>query len=266
VETSYHCAVVETALGATGRELVLDGSHNSHVDLANPKKLVYAYTQWMAHGIDTTARAGAPRDTVFVGGGGGTLPRWLEATRPTSHADVLEVDGKLVDLDEERLGLKPTALLKVHVGDARITMRDRPAHSADVVVGDAFSGLTIPWHLLTREWLDEVKRVLRPGGLYTLNIIDTGPENLLKAELATLLRKFRDVQVVTIPGEDGLPAGGNAVVLASDVQRAYAFDPQKYQAYIYNNDEVVDYAKGGTLLRDDFAPVDQLLTIPPGVR
>ena len=266
VETGYHCAVIETADGVNGRELVLDGEHNSHIDLKNPKTLLYPYVRWIAHAIDTTApSATAPRDTVFVGGGAGTLPRWLEATRPTSRAAVLEVDRKLVDLDEERLDLRPTKLLRIHVGDARLTMRDQPARSADVVVGDAFSGLTIPWHLLTREWIGEVKRVLRPGGLYALNIIDFKKEALLKAELATLQRQFRDVQVVAVAGEDGRPAGGNAVVLASDHARAYAFDPQKYGAYIYNNADVAVYAKGGRLLRDDFAPVDQLLTLPPGV-
>jgi spermidine synthase len=266
VETSYHCAVVETAQGATGRELILDGSHNSHVDLANPKDLFYPYIRWIAHAIDTTApSATAPRDAVFVGGGGGTLPRWLQATRPRSRSEVLEVDGRLVRLDERRMGLRPGPNLHVRVGDARTTMLQRPTHSADVVVGDAFSGLTVPWHLLTREWIDEVKRVLRPGGLYALNIIDFEKEDLLKAELATLQKRFRDVQAVTVPNEDGLPGGGNTVVLASDTQRAFDFDPQKWGAYVYNNDEVAAFAKGGTLLRDDFAPVDQLMTTPPGV-
>jgi spermidine synthase len=143
-------------------------------------------------------------------------------------------------------------------------MLDQPTRSADVVIGDAFSGLTIPWHLLTREWLTEVKRVLRPGGMYTLNIIDFKKQDLLKAELATLLGQFKDVQVVTVGGEDGWPGGGNSVVLASDTQRAYDFSNPRWGVYIYNRDQVEEYAKGGTLLRDDFAPVDQLLTVPKG--
>ena len=53
-----------------------------------------------------------------------------------------------------------------------MTMRDQPTGSADVVVGDAFSGRAVPWHLATAEWTREVRRVLRPGGLYAMNVID----------------------------------------------------------------------------------------------
>ena len=171
--------------------------------------------------IDTTAPAGRPRHMVFVGGGGGTLPRWLLATRPGSHAEMLEVDKELVKLDQQRLGLKLSPALQVKVGDARTTLHDLPSGSADVVVGDAFSGLTVPWHLLTREWIQDIRRVLKPGGLYLLNVIDFRPNKLLKAELATLLPLFDDVQVVVAPDADGLPLGGNEVIIASDTEREY---------------------------------------------
>ena len=87
---------------------------------------------------------------------------------------MLEVDGDLVDVARERLGLRTSPALRVLEGDARMTMRDQPSRSADVVVGDAFGGRAVPWHLATREWAAEVRRVLRPGGLYALNVIDQG--------------------------------------------------------------------------------------------
>jgi spermidine synthase len=263
VETRYHCAVVKVAAGGTGRDLVLDNVYNSHVNLADPKALDYQYTQWIARTIDTTAAAGRPRNGVFVGGGAGTLPRWLLATRPGSHAEVLEVDKDLVTLDQRRLGLKLSPALQAKVGDARMTLRNLPSGSADVVVGDAFSGLTVPWHLLTREWIQDIRRVLKPGGLYVLNVIDFRPNKLLKAELATLLPLFHDVQLMAGPDIDDLPAGGNAVIIASDTDRAYPFDPAKDGAYIYDREEVESYAKGATRLRDDFAPVDQLISHAP---
>jgi spermidine synthase len=220
VETSYHCAVVQVYGGPTGRELILDNEHNSHVDLANPKALSYDYTKWIAKAIDTAAPAGRPLSAVFVGGGGGTLPRWLLATRPGSHAEILEVDEGVVKIDRERLGLRLSPALQAKVGDARTTLRELPSHGADVVVGDAFAGLTVPWHLLTREWIQDIRRVLKPGGLYVLNLIDFRPNRLLQAELATLLPLFADVQVATPSAEDGWPTGGNAVIIASDTDRA----------------------------------------------
>ena len=103
-------------------------------------------------------------------------------------------------LARDRLGLRTSPALRVLEGDARITMRDRRTRSADVVVGDAFGGRAVPWHLATTEWAREVRRVLRPGGLYALNVIDNGDLRLMRAEAATLLEVFADVRLVARPG------------------------------------------------------------------
>ena len=62
---------------------------------------------------------------------------------------MLELDDGLVEFAEERLGLRPSSDLEVSTGDARIGMLDLEDDSADVVVGDAFSGDAVPWHLAT---------------------------------------------------------------------------------------------------------------------
>ncbi len=262
-ETDYHCAVVEPdpAL-ASGRSLLLDDVHHSYVVLDDPTHLEYAYTRWIADGIDATAPAGAPREVVFVGGGGFTLPRWLAATRPGSRSRVLEVDGDLVQLVRDELGLRTSPDLQVSVGDARTTLRKRPSDSADVVVGDAFGTYAVPWHLATAEWSEEVRRVLRPGGVYALNVIDYPPLELLRAEAATLLDTFADVRLITLPGADLRPAGGNAVLLASDRPLPAAAASDEDGAITLDRAAVVRFADGAEPLRDDFAPADQLLTIP----
>jgi hypothetical protein len=127
-------------------------------------------------------------------------------------------------------------------------------------MGDAFSGLTVPWHLLTHEWIQDVRRVLKPGGQYILNLIDAPPNKLLKAELATLLPLFDNVQLVVAPDAEGLPLGGNEVIIASDTAREYTFDPFTDGGSIFWHSEVKSYAKGARRLRDDFAPVDQLIS------
>jgi spermidine synthase len=262
-DTSYHCAAIAADPGhPTGRLLKLDGITNSYVDLKDPTILPLAYTRWMANAMLTAAPRG-PVDAVFVGGGGFTLPRWLLATHRGSTARVLEVDGKLVDLDREQLGLRTTPSLRAVVGDARMTMRDVPDGRADVVVGDAFSGLTVPWHLLTEEWLEQVKRVLKPDGLYLLNLIDFDELELAKAEIATLGEAFREVRVVAAPDGEGGPKAGNLVVIASDRDLS-GFDFSADEAVDFGADATRDFAKGGTLLRDDYAPVDQLVAPPPG--
>ena len=263
-DTTYHCAKIVSGPNSAGERLLdLDGTLNSVVDLEDKANIELPYTQWIARAIDDYANGPGPLDVVFVGGGGFTLPQWLIKTRPGSRATVLEVDGKLVDLDRERLGLKTSANLKAVVGDARSSMRDVPARSASIVVGDAFSGFTVPWQLLTREWIDEVKRTLRPGGVYAINLIDFEPMDMAKAEIATLRKQFRDVQLVASTDAGGSVAGGNLVVLASDVPRTWnGYDPDQIGAAVFDRAATAQFAAGGKLLRDDYAPVDQLLTIP----
>ena len=76
----------------------------------------------------------------------------------------------------------------MRIGDARTSLAAVAAGSADVVVGDAFGARSVPWHLATAEFVADVRRVLRPDGIYVLNVIDYDPLRLLAAEAATVGR------------------------------------------------------------------------------
>jgi spermidine synthase len=216
--------------------------------------------KWIADAIDSTNRPRAPLDGVFVGGGGFTLPHWLLATRPGSHARVLELDEGLVEFAEDRLGLRESSSLQVSVGDARVGMLDVPTDSADVVVGDAFSGESVPWHLTTAEWLDEVSRVLKPGGLYAMNLIDFHPLDLARAEAATLLESFKDVHLVSFPTPSGNLAGGSFVFLASDRPIPEGAGTHDGGTISGVRADIERFAAQADPLRDDYAPADQLVT------
>jgi spermidine synthase len=249
-ETDYHCArVVDDPRRAAGRVLILEDLPHSYVDLEDPRHLEFDYVQWMASAID--GMPGGRLDALFLGGGGFTLPRYVAATRPGSRSRVLEVDGDLVALARDRLGLRTSEALAVTVGDARVTLRDERTGSADLVVGDAFGGRAVPWHLTTAEFMEDVRRVLRPDGLYALNVIDYQPLGLVRAEAATLLEAFDEVALVTHE-----QAGGNFVFLASDGP----LPPPTDAARVLDRAEVEQLAAGAGVLRDDDAPADQLLT------
>ncbi|WP_363093735.1 fused MFS/spermidine synthase [Pseudonocardia sp. 73-21] len=99
------------------------------------------------------------------------MPRHLAATRPGSTATVLEVDSGVVELGRRELGVDTIPGLDVRIGDARTSLDRLPSASADVVVGDAFGSRSVPWHLATAEFADDVHPVLRPG-VYVPNVID----------------------------------------------------------------------------------------------
>jgi MFS family permease len=244
-ETVYHCARVEDdPVRESGRVLRLERLRHSYVDLADSAHLEFDYTRWMGDVIDDMP--GGPLEAVFIGGGGFTLPRYVAATRPGSRSRVLEVDGDLVELVRERLGLRTGPALRVRVGDARVTLRSERTDSADLVVGDAFGGVAVPWHLTTEEFARDIRRVLRPEGLYLLNVIDYEPLALVRAEAATLRRVFPNVAVVA-----HAEPGGNHVFLASDAPL-----PELPSARGALELDV----EGGDVLRDADAPADQLLT------
>ena len=111
-------------------------------------------------------------------------------------------------------------------GDARVDLRDVPDDSADLVVGDAFGGRAVPWHLTTTEFVEDVQRVLRDGGIYAQNVIDQPPLDFLHADVATLRDVFAHVAVLGPPGRFDGSGGGNTIVVASDAPDPRGGDPR----------------------------------------
>lgn len=196
----------------SGRVLSLGGAWQSYLDLDDPTYLHFPYVQWMAAAVDAVLARPAPLHGVHLGGGGMTVPGWLAATRPGSTATVLEVDPQVV---AEVAALVEVPGATVRVGDAREGLAAQPDGIADVVVTDAFVGRRVPEHLLDASCAADVVRVLRPGGLYLLNVIDDPPFPQLRAALETLRARFAHVGFVTIPPVLSARAGGNVVALAS---------------------------------------------------
>ena len=271
-ESAYFCARVEgDPARPSARALVLDTITQSRVDLEDPTYLGARYAEELAAVVDAFRPAGQPIEALHVGGGGFTMPRYIRATRPGSRGAVLELDPNVVRLARRRLGLVLDADLSVLTGDARVSIRALPpGRRFDLVIGDAFGGLTVPWHLTTVEFLDEVRARLRPGGVYALNIIDLPPLGFARAEAATLLASFRHVAVLAPRGYLAGGAGGNFVFAASD--RPLPLDAMRAQrarrgvragrepTVVADRAAVAAFAGGARPLRDDFAPVDQLLT------
>jgi hypothetical protein len=264
-ETAYYCArVTDDPSRAGGRTLWLDDARHSYVDVDNYRYLGFEYTQRYGDVINAMAPAGRPLRALHIGGGGFTMPRWLAATRPGSFSRVLEVDPVVVRLGRERLDLRTSASLQVNVGDARVGIRSEPTASYDLVVGDAFGSDAVPWHLATKEFAAEIRRVLKPGGVYVLNVIDLPPLSLLAAETATVRSVFPNVTVMGTKAELDGKDGGNFVIVAGNVP-----DHKTLLAAAAKRGEPAGVASTAQLdaltgdarpLTDDHAPVDQLIT------
>ncbi len=269
IETAYQCARIEAdANRPGGRLLLLNGARHSYVDLNDFTHLEFAYAQWLGEVVDQLAPPTEPIRALHLGGGGFTMPRYVSATRPGSYSRVLELDGGLVELDKSRLGVVEGPDLSIVVGDARASLLDEPSGSYDLVIGDAFGHLAVPWHLTTREFITDIRRVLRPGGVYALNVIDYPPDHLIRAEVATVMDVFDHVVPISREAALNGVAGANFLVVASmqpltnEALRTAVATLGPARALLYDDILLERFVGDAQILTDDFAPVDQLLGRP----
>lgn len=262
LETAYHCVIVtEDPQRESGRTLILDRLHNSYVDLDDPTHLEFRYVKIIADAVNTH-RPDGPLRTVSIGGGGMTLPLYFDATRPGSTHTVLEIDGRVVEVARTQLGVDRD--FDVVVDDARISLRSLTDDSADVVVGDAYSGASVPWHLTTIEYTTEISRVLADDGLYAMNVVDYRGLRFARSAARTLMDVFNHVALFVPPSYLDGRSGGNFVFVASsqpfDRDAILAAVRQRGGAEVLiAGDDLVAFTESGVVLRDDFAPVDQML-------
>jgi spermidine synthase len=269
-ESAYYCAaIVQDEERPSGRALWLDTLRHSYVDLDDPTYLEFTYTRWFSDVIAGIAPAGEPLRTLHVGGGGFTMPQYLRHVHPGSTSTVLEVDPLLVEISQQKLGLELRDDITVHTGDARLSIEQVDEGAYDLVIGDAFGGVAVPWHLATREFTQTIHDRLRPGGVYTINVLDYGPRDFLRAELATIMDVFAHVAVLGDPGDfagrEVRGLGGNFVVLASDdplpLDEVEAANRGRAEVdELLTGDDLEAFVGDAQILVDDHAPVDQLLT------
>jgi len=261
-DTKYHCATVEVdPARESGRFLILDRLWNSYVDLEDPSYLRFRYIRLMADVIDVHSPSGS-LEVLSIGGGGFTMPGHLARDRPGTRNIVLEIDPDLIGIGRSELALQSD--VEVRVGDARIGVLDVSDDSIDVVVGDAYSGRSVPWHLTTVEYAREIERVLKPEGVYTINVIDRDARRFVRAEALTLTQVFSNVVLFAPPGYLSGDSGGNFVIVASQSP----IDAVEIESRLRSrgSDEIglqgadlTAFVADSFVLRDDFAPVDQVL-------
>ena len=177
---------------------------------------------------------------------------------------MLEIDGGVVALGRQRLGVDRIPGLTVRVGDARARLTEQQAGSYDLVVGDAFGGMAVPWHLTTREVAEQIRDALRPDGVYAVNVIDYQPDRFARAEIATLRSVFEHVALLGAPATLAGEAGGNHVIVASRRPlplRAIGEGLAQRGAWLAADEAATArFAGSARVLTDDRAPVDQLVT------
>jgi protein-L-isoaspartate O-methyltransferase len=209
-----HASVEPDPLVPGAYVLSIGGAEQSHVDLARPGHVFYAYLRRIANIVDAVAPAGAPLRALHLGAGALTLARYIAATRPGSVQAAVELERELLDFVLERLPLAPGTDLSIHLGDARWQLPETAARGPfDVIVLDIFSGPEAPAHLAEPGFYAEAAELLAPGGALLVNIGDDPPLTLVRSQLGAMRTVFREVAALSEPEMFTARFPGNIVAI-----------------------------------------------------
>jgi spermidine synthase len=249
--------------------LILDRLVHSYSSLDDPTQLIYGYERMYAEATAYRAQRDEHLRALFIGGGGYTFPRYMEALYPGSDVHVIEIDPGVTQVAYDMLGLKRDGGVVTYNQDARLFVERDPAETYDLVLGDAFNDFSVPYHLTTKEFNDRVRRWLGEDGLYMVNMIDGGRGDFLRAYIHTLRQTFRHIYVAPSLTEWRETARTTFVLIASDAPLDLAalssIDAGDGEALLGRqmlSQEEVDalLAEGRVVtLTDQYAPVDQML-------
>lgn len=167
-------------------------------------RLVFDYSKATMAGFLVVPK---PKRILVLGMGGGSIPRVHRKLLPDAAIDVVEIDEAVVQVAAQWFDFKAGGKLKVHVKDGRQFVKQAGVfgQTYDMILLDAFNGDYIPEHMMSKEFLEECKRILAPDGVLIANTFSAS--RLYESESATYAAVFG--RFINLKREDG-----NRVILA----------------------------------------------------
>jgi len=275
--SGYLATVTPDRLVPGAFTLTVDGTPQSHVNLDDPTELFFEYVQRMGHVIDQIGMPGEPITAVHLGAGALTLPRYVEATRPDSRQQVVELESDLVDLVRAELPWSKKASIRIRHGDAREVLGKLPAGlhgSVDLVVVDVFSGARTPAHVTSLEFYRLAVALLSPRGIILCNVADGPGLAFARAQAATLSAAVGNVAVLA---ETQILKGkrfGNLVMVGSAAELPFEWMPRllaagPHPSKIVAGAELREFIAGAPVVTDGTAipsppPTKSIFQVRPG--
>lgn len=184
-ESLYHRIIVEEHDDI--RYLRFDAqATQSAVSVEDPSALVLRYSRYAYLPFLFQPD---PQQILMIGLGGGTLPRKWHQDYPQVRIDAVEIDPQVIEVAKQFFFFREDGRLRAITQDGRQFVQ-RTSSRYDLVFVDAYRGSRIPFHLTTREFLQEVRGRLTQKGVVAFNLIGalTGSKSMLFRSLVKTLR------------------------------------------------------------------------------
>jgi hypothetical protein len=217
-----------------GWTLLVNGVAQSYVDLDDPGHLEVPYERQL--GTALHRRPDGP--VLHLGGGGLTMPRWIEHTHPGVPQAVVERDPKILALVREELPFPES--ISVTIGDARDELEKAEPQSYGLIIADVFVGVVMPSSVADAGFAGAARRALRPDGLLLMNLTDVPPLARTRVQAATTATAFADVALY---GDEAVLRGrrvGNVILLAGNVPMIRAGKDER----VLSGDELRNFTTG----------------------
>jgi len=252
--------------------LVLDHLVHSYADLEDPLYIEYEYIRMYEEMVRWQARKRGAFKALFLGGGGYTFPRFMEAKYPKAVIHVVEIDPEITRVVQKYLGVSENTKICSFNEDGRwFVMNCKEKGTYDFIFGDAFNDLSIPYHLTTKEFAMQLKALLKPDGVLMANVIDSFKKGaFMPSYIRTLEEVFGkgNVELLTLSSDYDKIGISTCVVVASpkkldmdDFIRTVKRNGAEMTAHVMPQDRLQEYLKErySVILTDDYVPVDNLI-------
>ena len=272
-DTQYHRVTVTE--DAEARHLRFDRSHQSAVSLEDPYESLIRYPDYMHLAL---ALHPEPERVLILGLGGGAITKRFWRDYPGVRVDSVEIDPVVADVAQRYFWLPEDERMRVFIEDARRYVQ-RTGETYDIVVVDAYTSDSLPFHLTTAEFFTELSGIMAPDGVVAYNLIaavEGADSELFRSMYRTAETVFDDVWVFPIGlAEDGAPGRvRNIAVIASDVRLPEAELRSRVASRVGGSVTVPGFETMGAdlytrpvpvadvpLLTDAHAPVDSLIRV-----
>lgn len=235
-------------------------AQQSCIYLNDPNTLVFSCTKMLMGALYLKP---APRKILVIGLGGGNLPSAIQLVLPNTELEIVEIDPAVVRVAKKYFNFQLTSRVHITEEDGRVFVKRaiKKGKKYDMILLDAFDGNYIPKHMLTRQFLAEVKMILVPDGVVAANTFATSP--IYDNESVTYksvfgdfynLKKYFSSNRIILVKNDGLPSSKmlkkNAEILE---ERFHVLGIESsWLLSLFSTDQ--DWSTDVRILTDQFSP------------